>query len=180
MVHSKLSMWSAAFLIQSNHDRRQKYQQQLGQHSMAMLHFLHPSKSSWIYYQQQPTSPSSMSLLFLLSTPVKPPVPSLQRHVSVKPQTLGELFDTPDVCAAMQRNVGRLEHWTHRNHMKFNEMYGQKPHSETVHKSGVFSRCLLPLTKVSFFSSVLYRYHQTFYPYLWDQELSRGKPQLSI
>lgn len=95
-----------------------------------------------------------MSLLFLLSTPVKPPVPSLQRHVSVKPQTLGELFDTPDVCAAMQRNVGRLEHWTHRNHMKFNEMYGQKPHSKTVHKSGVFSRCLLPLTKVSFFCSL--------------------------
>lgn len=73
-----------------------------------------------------------MPLQFLLAIPVQPAVPSLQKHVSVKPKTLGELLDTPDACAAIQKNLGRLEHWTHRDHVKFSKMYSQEPHSEDL------------------------------------------------
>lgn len=78
---------------------------------MALLHFLQPSKLFWIYYQQHPTSLPSVPLLFLLAVPVQPAVPSRKDMSMLKPKTLGELFDTPDVCTAVQStDWSTLEH----------------------------------------------------------------------
>ncbi|GAB0203683.1 mitochondrial enolase superfamily member 1 [Grus japonensis] len=50
-----------------------------------------------------------------------PHVPSVTNFLAADKENMGEVANTSEGCAAIQRDLDRLESWAERNHMKFNK-----------------------------------------------------------